>query len=517
MMTAAHLCHAWRLGDLLAGLAELPRGMGHLGERQVSDLTLDGCRVTPGALFLACQGRAAHGLEQAEEAKRRGAVAILAERSEAWHDLSIARLSARLGLPVIGAPVSGAEGLSGLAARLADRFYGSPSRHLETIGVTGDDDSATLCHLLTQALGREGSCDLISGADAQTADDGAPPAVSVDALTLQRTMAESLARGRKTLVVALPGAALAGPKGAAPRFPCLVCTGFSPEVWSAASLERLAQSGLEWLVTSLDDPRQVAALEAVPPTVRIAGYSLDANRPRPTRCDLVLSATRVEPVTTGLRLGVDLVAGDRRRALALDIGLIGQANAANALALLALMSARGAPIEQTAQDLERTRGAPGRMESFGGADAPRVLVDSADTAVRIESALRCLGSHRFSRLITVVGCKSDCSRAERARLGAIAQSLSDTLILTDDNPGHEPSEQIIADILSGVDDRSRVIVEPRRSLAIRIAIARAGIRDAVLIAGKGTSTLQDMGDLKVHFSDRAQVVEALREWREGHH
>ena len=102
-------------------------------------------------------------------------------------------------------------------------------------------------------------------------------------------------------------------------------------------------------------------------------------------------------------------------------------------------------------------------------------------------------------------------------MGAIAERLSDALILTDDNPGGDDGDAIIADILGGLARPDNVRVERQRGLAIRLAIALAGTGDAVLVAGKGHETTQDLGELKVHFSDRAQVVEALREWREGHH
>ena len=54
-----------------------------------------------------------------------------------------------------------------------------------------------------------------------------------------------------------------------------------------------------------------------------------------------------------------------------------------------------------------------------------------------------------------------------------------------------------------------------RGLAIRRALALAGAADSVLVAGKGQETTQDFGELKVRFSDRAQVVQALREWTGG--
>ena len=67
------------------------------------------------------------------------------------------------------------------------------------------------------------------------------------------------------------------------------------------------------------------------------------------------------------------------------------------------------------------------------------------------------------------------------------------------------------EILAGMDHPSKAIVERRRGLAIRRAIAIAGRDDLVLVAGKGHETVQDLGDRKVHFSDRAQVQQALGE------
>jgi UDP-N-acetylmuramoyl-L-alanyl-D-glutamate--2,6-diaminopimelate ligase len=97
-------------------------------------------------------------------------------------------------------------------------------------------------------------------------------------------------------------------------------------------------------------------------------------------------------------------------------------------------------------------------------------------------------------------------------MGEIAQRLSDEAIVTDDNPRHEDGDAICAEIVGGMRYPERAVVERQRALAIRRAIALAGRGDAVLVAGKGHETIQDMGVLKVHFSDRAQVVQALQEW-----
>lgn len=151
------------------------------------------------------------------------------------------------------------------------------------------------------------------------------------------------------------------------------------------------------------------------------------------------------------------------------------------------------------------------MECFGGRGQPLVVVDYAHTPDALDQALTNLREHSQGKLICVFGCGGDRDRGKRPLMGEIAERLSDRVIVTDDNPRREDGDCIIADVLAGVHQSRAVTVERQRGLAIRLAIATAAEQDAVLIAGKGHEITQDMGDLKVHFSDRAQVVQALQE------
>jgi UDP-N-acetylmuramoyl-L-alanyl-D-glutamate--2,6-diaminopimelate ligase len=218
-----------------------------------------------------------------------------------------------------------------------------------------------------------------------------------------------------------------------------------------------------------------------------------------------------------LHLGVVCEGASDCAEATLEVGLIGAFNAVNLLAVLAIQLSRGLPLERAARELSGIRGAPGRMECFGGDRTPLILVDEAHTPTTLEAALLSLGAHRPRRVFTVFGCSGEGDREMRPRMGAIAERLSDGVILTDDNPRSACGDAIIADILAGMANPSAARVERQRGLAIRTAMVLAGIGDAVLVAGKGHETTQDMGALKVRFSDRAQVVEALRELREGHH
>ncbi|MGE5153010.1 MAG: Mur ligase family protein [Bdellovibrio bacteriovorus] len=513
-MAALASRHAWRLGDLVAGFAE----PGAAAERQVSALSLDSRTLWPGTLFLACQGRRLHGLGFAEEAARRGATAILAQTTDDWPREALGLLQARIGIPVLAVA-----DLDRRASALADRFYGEPSARLEVFGVTGTTGQTSVSHLLAQALVPELRCGIIGPLGTGFPGDlGPADSERLDAVTLQATLSGLQGRGAGALAMAIDTQALERGWAAGVRFSHALLTGEAPDhldvqnhLRPRGAMQRrlLTAPGLRWTVLNLDDPLHAEALGALAPEVRLAGYSLSPSATPPRRCDLWIRARGVEPRPHGLWIEVESSLGSG----ALEAGLIGTDSASNLLAVLTVLLSRGLTLERALRALAEVQGVPGRMESFGGDGAPLVVVDCAHTPDALEKALTSLRLHRGRRVITVVGCRGDRDRGERPLMGAIAERLSDALILTDDNPRGADGDAIIADILGGLSHPDRVRVERQRGLAIRLAIALAGTGDAVLVAGKGHETTQDLGELKVHFSDRAQVVEALREWREGHH
>ena len=188
--------------------------------------------------------------------------------------------------------------------------------------------------------------------------------------------------------------------------------------------------------------------------------------------------------------------------------LIGGFNAYNLMAVVAVLTALGeapAEMERIAAGL---RPAPGRMEVYGGEGAPLVVVDYAHTPDALKQVLTATREHVDGRLWCVFGCGGDRDRGKRPLMGAVAETLADGVILTDDNPRHEDGDAIVKDILNGMKTRPEVIRD--REAAIRRALEAAKKADAVVIAGKGHETTQLIGDEPLPFSD-ARVVE---EWLE---
>jgi UDP-N-acetylmuramoyl-L-alanyl-D-glutamate--2,6-diaminopimelate ligase len=121
------------------------------------------------------------------------------------------------------------------------------------------------------------------------------------------------------------------------------------------------------------------------------------------------------------------------------------------------------------------------------------------------------------RVFVVFGCGGDRDRGKRPLMGGIGARLADRSVITSDNPRTEEPLAIIDEIVAGVpaDLAGRVLVEPDRREAIRIALGEARAGDAVVIAGKGHEQGQLIGGRKIPFDDHAVAEEELARLRGG--
>ena len=142
-----------------------------------------------------------------------------------------------------------------------------------------------------------------------------------------------------------------------------------------------------------------------------------------------------------------------------------------------------------------------------------MLVDYSHTPDSLASVLRAVRPVTAGRLLVVFGCGGDRDRGKRPLMGAVAADLADLAVVTSDNPRGEDPLTIIAEVLSGIPgaDRERVVVEPDRRAAIRLALREAGAGDALVIAGKGHETYQILGPETIHFDDREVAAAELAE------
>lgn len=210
--------------------------------------------------------------------------------------------------------------------------------------------------------------------------------------------------------------------------------------------------------------------------------------------------------------GVSGVLVTPRGQTAFQSPLVGQFNLENLLAAVGTALHLGIVLDDIATALPNFEGVPGRMERVQNSPEQdiSVIVDYAHTPDSLENALKAARPFIEGNLICVFGCGGDRDRTKRPQMGRIAYELADSVVVTSDNPRTEDPQQILDDVVAGIDGplaAEQVMAD--RAAAIRSAIMSAQPGDGILIAGKGHEDYQILGTEKVHFDDREQSRAAL--------
>ena len=480
-------------------LSQLFPGKVH-ADADIGGITLDSRHVRDGDLFVAFPGLRHDGRDYIAQAVAAGAAAVVLESQGAVaHQLAV--------------PSVQIEGLAEQLSALADRFYQQPSAALQVIGITGTNGKTSVSQMLAQALDRLGSrCGVIgtlgSGLAGALIDHGM---TTPDAVAVQAQLASMRDQGASHVAMEVSSHALDQHRVAAVRFAVAVFTNLSRDHLDyhgtmaayGEAKARLFQRDLQVAVVNLDDAfgRELAARCAAP----VIGYSLS---------DPAATLYCRELVCDSLGLNAQLQVQGRE--FALRSPLLGSFNMSNLLAvlgsLLALGVDAGAAVEQVAQ----LQPPAGRMQRLGGGDLPLVVVDYAHTPDALEKALTALHQHAAGRVVCIFGCGGDRDNGKRPMMARVAEQFAEAVVVTDDNPRTEPSQQIIEQICQGAEHPQALTVIPNRAQAIASTIAAARPGDVILLAGKGHENYQEIDGVRHPFSDSEQASLALQHWEAAH-
>lgn len=461
----------------------------------VSGIQLDSRRVRPGDLFLAMPGAQHDGRQFIEQAVANGAAAVLAEAP-------VAGFVDALPVPLLEWPELRFE-----AGRLAARFYGNPSRDLHLVGVTGTNGKTTTSWLVAQlgrSLGR--TCGVI-GTLGATLDDGVVEAgnTTPDPVSLQWQLAQWRDRGVFAVGMEVSSHALVQGRVNGVEFETAIYTNLSHdhldyhgdmEAYGRAKLQLFAQEGLRHAIINVDDAFAAQVRAGVADTVQVLtcstlGAAADLRIEQPQFYAGGASAQLHSPWGSAV----------------LASPLPGAFNLANLTAAVAALVLAGEDFQAVVAAAAGLAPVPGRMQSIPNTLGLQVIVDYAHTPGALEQVLRALRPHVGGRLVTVFGCGGDRDRDKRQLMGRVACKLSDSVIVTSDNPRSESAQAILRDIESGCSGEY-VLLEDR-ARAIEYALSGAVAGDCVLIAGKGHEHYQLVEGRRLPFSDVQQAQQAL--------
>lgn len=452
---------------------------------EFAGLAVDSRSVVPGDLFCAIRGTQLDGHDFLDRAAAAGATAALVERP----------------VPDVSLPLGVVSDTRIAAAHVASLQRGDPAVGLRLlVGVTGTNGKTTTVLVLRHLLGLFGPAAGLgtlglfepSGTRRPGHLTTPGPVELMEDLVLARRL------GAESVAMEVSSHALAQRRVEALTFDGAVFTNltrehldYHPDMrgYREAKLQladRVTPSGV--CVVNAEDPAWEGQSFAGRRVVTF-GVSRTAH-------------VRAEDVflhETGSRWS--LAAGGSR--FDVDLPLVGDFNVLNALGAVTAALELGLTADALAARLATVPQVPGRMEVL--ARHPRlVLRDYAHTPDAYSRVLATLRRMVRGRLLIVFGCGGDRDRGKRPLMGRIAAELCDALIITTDNPRTEDPARIASDIVTGLPERSYRLV-PDREEAIEIALSETGPGDAVLLAGKGHETYQDIEGVRVPF-DEAGIV-----------
>lgn len=472
----------------------------------VPDIAIDTRDLRPGALFLACEGGRAHGLDFLDQAREAGAAMV------AWEPVDGRQAPQARDLKCFPVP-----GLRARLGELADRFFGAPSSRLVVTGVTGTNGKTSCAWLLAsalEALGRRGAMIGTIGWGTPGRLQGAE-LTTPDVVSVHRQLDRLASAGARSVVMEVSSHALDQGRVDGVRFANALFTNLSRDhldyhgdmaAYGEAKARLFRHPGLQTAAVSVDDAFGRRLYEGLAPSVRRIAVSVGGELPAGS--ELWVQATTVEAVESGLRLALESSWGST----VLQSRLLGHFNATNLLLVLAVLLEQGVSMAEAVTALAGVSAPPGRMEALPHrAGAPRVIVDFAHTPDALEKALVAARAHCAGALWCVFGAGGDRDRGKRPLMGEVAGRLADQVVITSDNPRGEQPGDIIAEIRQGIpaDAAGRVMEIAGRAEAIAWAVAQAGPGDLVLIAGKGHEQYQQVGAERRPFSDQACAREAL--------
>lgn len=484
-----------RLADLAPSDLALP---GRTGDTPVKGLTSDSRQVAPGDVFVAMSGARQDGRQFIADAISRGAAVIVVDGAR----------SAALEIPTTVQVIETTEPRR-LLARMAARLY--PLQPETIVAVTGTSGKTSVAEFTRQVLANLGhdaaSLGTIGVVRGASTDYGS--LTTPDPVTLHRTLDRLGRDGVTHLAMEASSHGLDQYRldGVRLRAAAFLNLGhdhldYHPTVdaYLAAKLRLFTEVAPADAVAviNVDGPRSADALEAA--------------RRRLSRIITVGRAGETlrlaDVVRDGFRQRITVAhAGDVR---AIDLPLIGDYQAGNALVAAGLAMAAGAEWPAVAAVLPLIRTVRGRLDVVAEHNGGLVVVDYAHKPDALGAALRALRPFATRRLISVFGCGGDRDRVKRPIMGRISSELADVSIVTDDNPRSESAAAIRAEILAAAPG---ALERGDRAQAIRAAVRMMGPGDVVLIAGKGHEDGQIVGTTVLPFSDHAEALAAIGEIR----
>ena len=460
-------------------------------EVEVTGVNIDSRRIEKGHLFVAIPGTQTDGHKYIPKAIELGATSILCEQMPEERIDGVSYII-----------VESTESVVGI---VATRFFGDPSRKLKLVGVTGTNGKTTIATLLYNMFRKFGhKCGLLSTVCNYIEDEAIPADhTTPDPIELNRLLAQMVDAGCDYAFMECSSHAIAQKRIGGLKFAGGIFTNLTRdhldyhktvENYRNAKKAFFDDLGKDaFAITNADDKNGLFMVQNTKAQVKT--YSI--------RSMADFKAKIIECHFEGMYLDIN--------GKEVGVQFIGKFNVSNLLAVYGAAIMLGKKPEDILVILSTLKSVSGRLEPIRSPEGYTAIVDYAHTPDALENVLNTINEvlNGKGKVITVCGAGGNRDKGKRPIMAQTAAKLSDKVIITSDNPRFEEPQDIINDMLAGLDNKQmkKVVSIVDRKEAIRTASMMAEKGDVILIAGKGHEDYQEIKGVKHHFDDREVVRE----------
>lgn len=451
----------------------------------------DSRKVKPGQTFVAIKGYTVDGHDYAEAAVKNGASEIIAEK-----ELNL------------GVPVTVVDDSAKYFQELLVKEYKDNFNNLKILGITGTNGKTTSAYLAYQALNNLGKKAAYIGTLGFMCDDYSEelPNTSPEILTIYKLLMKAIEYNCEYVVMEISSHALDLRRIEGIRFEGCAFTNLTEdhldyhktmENYLNCKLmitDYLKNDGV--MVVNKDDEASTNFINKYHNTKTFGIGDADYD----------IKEFDIHPDHTFIKFKV------YDKEYEVTTNLTSKFNVYNYMTMFSLLHEVQIDGDDLVKVTKELKAPKGRCETYKVKDGFAVVdyAHTPDAVLKVVTAYKELAK---ARVITLVGCGGDRDPLKRPIMGNIASEYSDYVIFTNDNPRTEDPENIMKDIVAGVDKDNYEICLDRRE-AIKKALDMIQKDDIVLLLGKGHEDYQILGHTKVHLDDSEEILKYIDSLKE---
>jgi len=461
---------------------------------EIKNIKYNSKNVEKGDIFAAIKGESLDGHNFIDDAIARGASAVIHQNNRIIPQVTdIVVSDSRKALALI-----------------SDKFYGSPSKNLKLIGITGTNGKTTVSYLVKNIIEASGLKTGLLGTISYRIEEECIDATltTPESLEIHSFFDRIKKKKANYAVLEVSSHALKQNRIYGLKFTSAVFTNISRDhldyhqnmedyINSKLKLFNQLDDKNSFAVINIDDPISEKIIKGI--NAEYFGYSISKK-------------SDIYPIYYNLNFdGILINAYTPKGDIKIDSRLIGYFNIYNILAAVGVGIGLNIDKNIIKEGIENVEQIPGRIEKLKIGQKFDVIIDYSHTPDSLLNVISTVKKLTKRDVIAVFGCGGDRDKGKRPLMGRIASDNADIVIITSDNPRTENPQQIIVDIVKGIEKKENVILLPDRKEAIIKALSIAEEYDTVLILGKGHENYQIIGKDKIHFNDKEVALDFLKQ------